>query len=134
MGHNGCYHPYARAIENNFLGPISGENPTNGITNSTNFPPFMRNQLDRLCSLFNLANPAVRKPPPSLPIKANARRDKNNGDMTVRGSRRVNSIPIKAKYIEAKDQMKSQKQLPMLDQNLLTNNRLEIPIQKRKHQ
>jgi hypothetical protein len=54
--------------------------------------------------------------------------------MTVRGSRRVNSIPIKAKYIEAKDQMKSQKQLPMLDQNLLTNNRLKIPIQKRKHQ
>lgn len=126
MGHNGCYHPYARVIENNFLGPISGENPTNGITNSTNSPPFMRNQLDRLCSLFNLAYPAVRKPPPTLLIKANAnaRRDTNNGDMTVRGSWRVNSIPIKAKYIEAKDEMKSQKQLPMLDRNLLTNNRL----------
>jgi hypothetical protein len=67
MGHNGCYHPFARAIENNFLGPISGENPTNGITNSTNFPPFMRNQLDRLCSLFNLTNPTVRKPPHTLP-------------------------------------------------------------------
>lgn len=109
MGHNGCYHPYARVIENNFLGPISGENSTEGITNSTNSPPFMRNQLDRLCSLFNLANPAVRNPPPTLPIKTNARRDTNNGGMTVRGSWRVNSIPIKAKYIEAKDQMKSQK-------------------------
>jgi hypothetical protein len=114
MVHNGCYHPYARVMENNFLGPIFGENSTEGITNS--------------------ANPAVRNPPPTLPIKANARRDKNNGGMTVRGSWRVNSIPIKAKYIEAKDQMKSQKQLPMLDQNLLTNNRLEIPIQKIKHQ
>lgn len=29
--------------------------------------------------------------------------------MTVKGFWRVNSIPIKAKYIEAKDQMKSQK-------------------------
>ncbi|MBD0360891.1 MAG: hypothetical protein ICV56_09305, partial [Nitrososphaeraceae archaeon] len=49
------------------------------------------------------AYPAVRKPPPTLPIKANARRDTNNGDMTVRGSWRVISIPIKAKYIEAKE-------------------------------
>lgn len=102
MGHNGCYHPYARVIENNFLGPISGENPTNGITNSTNSPPFMRNQLDRLCSLFNLAYPAVRKPPPTLPIKANARRDTNNGDMTVRGSWRVNLFLLKQNILKQK--------------------------------
>lgn len=63
MGHNGCYHPYTRAIGKSFFrSKKPAENPTNGITNSTILHPFMRDPIDRLYSLFNLANPALSKP------------------------------------------------------------------------
>ena len=76
----------------------------------------MRDPTDRACSLLNLANPALSKPPPTLSIMTNARREKNNCGMALRGLYAVNSIPYYAKILEQKDQIKSQKQLPMLDQ------------------
>jgi hypothetical protein len=53
----------------------------------------MRDPIDRLCSLLNLANPALSKPSPTLSIMANARREKNNCGMALRGLWEVNSIP-----------------------------------------
>jgi hypothetical protein len=53
----------------------------------------MRDQIDRPCSLLNLANPALSKPLPTLSIMANARREKNNCSMALRGLWAVNSIP-----------------------------------------
>jgi hypothetical protein len=53
----------------------------------------MRDPIDRPCSLLNLANPALSNPPPTLSIMANARREKNNCSMVLRGLWAVNSIP-----------------------------------------
>lgn len=94
MVHNGCYHSYARAIKKSFFGSKKpAENLTNGITNATIPHLFMRDPIDRPCSLLNLANPALSKPPPTLSIMANARREKNNCSMALRGLWAVNSIP-----------------------------------------
>jgi hypothetical protein len=94
MVHNGCYHFYARAKKKSFFGSKKpAENLKNRSTNSTIPHLFMRDPIDRLCSLLNLANPALSKPPPTLSIMANARREKNNCGMALRGLWEVISIP-----------------------------------------
>jgi hypothetical protein len=94
MVHNGCYHSYARGKKKSFFGSKKpAENLSNGSTNSTIPHLFMRDPIDRPCSLLNLANPALSKPPPTLSIMTDARREKNNCGMALRGLWAVNSIP-----------------------------------------
>lgn len=103
MVHNGSYHSYARAIKKSFFrSKKPAENLTNGITNSNIPHLFMRDPTYRACSLLNLANFALSKPPPTLSIRTNARREKNNCGMALRGLCAVNSIPYYAKILEQK--------------------------------
>jgi hypothetical protein len=65
---------------------------------------------------LNLANPALSKPPPTLSIMAIARREKNNCGMVLKRIVGSKFYSLARQNIGAKDQIKSQKQLPMLDQ------------------
>ncbi|HZC48923.1 MAG TPA: hypothetical protein VE244_07695 [Nitrososphaeraceae archaeon] len=49
--------------KSSFRSKKPAENLMNGITNSTISHPFMRDPMDRPCSLLNLANPPLSKPP-----------------------------------------------------------------------
>ncbi|HKG42089.1 MAG TPA: hypothetical protein VKA98_08120 [Nitrososphaeraceae archaeon] len=64
--------------ENFYRAKMPAENPTNAITDPTIPRLIIRNPIDRPYSLLNLANSALSKPPPTLTIRANIRRDKNN--------------------------------------------------------
>lgn len=93
--------PIATATEKSFVSNMPAENPMDAITNSTIPLPFIRNPIDKHCSLLNLANLAPSDPPPTLPIIATARRDKNIG-IALRRLWALNCIPINAKNIGAK--------------------------------
>ena len=84
--------PIATATEKSLTSNMPEENPIDAITNSTIPLPFMRNPIDKLCSLLNLASLAPSEPPPTLPIIATARRDNNNG-IVVRRLWALNCIP-----------------------------------------